>query len=117
MRPRGVTTDNVIARFRRAAIEKGSEGGPRDHELFDELKRAYWDLVSEGSEGRSAFRALLADDSAEVRLWVGAQVLALGDTSVLPILEELGEAPGLLGFSAQMTLREHRARRLRPPFG
>ena len=73
-------------------------------------------LSEQGAEGRSAFSALLNDDSAHVRSWVSAQLLSEGDAQAIPIAEQLALAPGLLGFTAQVTLEEFRAGRLRSPF-
>ncbi len=107
----------LVDRFRSAAIRKGSEGGPDDHALLDSLSSAYHELVALGSPGENAFRALLGDESPEVRSWAAAQLLGLGDSTVVEVLEQIVALPGLLGFNAEQVLNEHRAGRLGPPFG
>lgn len=67
--------------------------------------------------GRNAFAQLLADDSLIVASWVAAALLADGNVDAVPVLEKTAEQPGMLGFSAQMILREYRAGRLKGPFG
>ena len=76
-----VNLQEAIGRFRSAAIQKGSEGSPEDHSLFEELSSSYREIISLGEPGAAAFRDLIRDESPEVRSWVAAQLLALGDTS------------------------------------
>jgi hypothetical protein len=64
-----------------------------------------------------AFRSLLQDDSPHVRGWVAAGLLAQGDVDALPVIEKLTADGGLVGFDAEMVLREHNQGRLGSPFG
>jgi hypothetical protein len=59
----------LVARFVEAAQEKGSEGGPRDHELYDELREILNSLKGLGSQGKDAFRSLLHHDSPMSGAW------------------------------------------------
>ena len=111
------TVDALVEEFRLAAIQKGQEGGPLDGELFDRLRLSYRQLRSQATEGIRAFRSMLRDPSPSVRVWVAAQLLAEGNVEALEVLEALAKQEGLLGFNAQMTIREHEAGRLKPPFG
>ncbi len=114
-----MTIDEAIRRFRSAAIEKGDFAEPalRDHVLVDEMKEAWQILESHGKAGRRAFQALLSDESRHVRGWVAAQLLALGDGSMVAVLEADASAGGVHGFDSEMVLKEWRGGRLKPPLG
>jgi HEAT repeat protein len=112
-----MTISSAIEDFRAAAIAKRDFAEPsRDEELHRVMASALSFLQSQGQSGREAFSQLLADESAHVRIWVAAQLLAEGDESALPVLRELVAGSGLLGFEAEITIREYEARRLRSPF-
>lgn len=83
-----MTIEELVRRFRDAAIEKSglAEPAARDHALHEAMSVAWRQLHELGAEGRAAFSALLADESRHVRGWVAAQLLALGDESVLSVL-------------------------------
>jgi len=110
-----------LERFRKAAIAKadavarGTAG--RDAELFAEMRSALQSLVGLGPSGIAAFRASLHDPAPEVALWVAGQLLAEGDSVALKVLQSLSQLSGFTGLSAAVTLREHHAGRLAPPFG
>lgn len=109
----------ATAEFRRAAIEKGDFADParRDHALHAAMSAAWRELESNSDAGRRAFRSLLLDESPQVRIWVAAQLLALGDESGVHALEDAAASDELLGLSAKTVLREWRKGRLRPPLG
>src|SRR5512134_3234915 len=111
------TIDALIQAFRSTAIAKGEEGGPSDPELFDRLRTSYRELRLRGTDADVAIRSLLHDPSPSVRIWVAAQLLAEGHGEALEVLEALAQRPGIAGLNAQMTIREHHAGRLKPPFG
>ncbi len=111
--------EELVHRFREAAIEKGTFAEPasKDHALHKAMSVAWRQLHALGTEGQEAFKALLADDSRHVRSWVAAQLLALGDESGLLVLEADAEKGGLDGFSSEIALKEWKAGRLGPPLG
>ena len=111
--------EQAIERFRQAAIEKAefTEPAIRDNVLHASMSKSWGELEEHGKAGRTAFKSLLSDESAHVRSWAASQLLALGDEDCVQVLEELVSSGGLLGFSAEMVLREWRAGRLRAPFG
>ena len=113
-----MTIPEATTEFRSAASAKGDfhVDTTEDHTLHERMTAAFAFLASLGPEGRAAFVALLEDDSPHVRSWVSAQLLSEGEASAVPVVEQLALEPGLLGFRAQITLREFRAGRLRSPF-
>ncbi len=114
-----MTADEAVARFRRAAIEKGDFAVPahRDHALHEEMADAWRCLDAEGEVGLASFRSLLTDPSEHVRCWVASQLLGTGDASGIAVLEASAAGEGLRAFASRMVLQEWRAGRLRSPFG
>lgn len=50
------------------------------------------------------------------RTWAAAELLSQGNPAALPVLGEIAVEPGLTGFTARMTLEEHKAGSLGSPF-
>jgi len=113
-----MTIAEATAEFRAAASSKGDfrADSSEDHALHKRMADAFRFLRGQGAEGRAAFAALLEDESPHVRSWVSAQLLSEGDTRAVPVVEQLASEPGLVGFTAQITLEQFRVRRLRSPF-
>ena len=116
-----MTTAELIQRFRDAAIKKadglGVDEDDEDAALYLRMASAFRDLSAQGETGREAFRELLHDDSPYVRSWVAAQLLSELDEEARLVLQSLSKLGGLVGFAADMVLREERAGRLMSPFG
>jgi hypothetical protein len=106
--------ETAIVGFRDAAIRKGAFGGDDDHAHYSRMRTAFRNLQDHGSDGMVAFRE---DPDPNVRTWVASQLLANGDLEMIPILEELSRDTGMVGFNAEMALREFRNGSLRPPLG
>jgi hypothetical protein len=113
-----MTIPEATAEFRAAASAKGDfrADSAEDHALHERMAQAFRFLHGQGAEGRAAFAALLEDESPHVRSWVSAQLLSEGDARAVPVAEQLASESGLLGFTAQVTLEQFRAGRLRSPF-
>ena len=112
-----MTLEHAVRSFCEAAIQKGSIGSHRDHELFEQLRDAYLSIVSQGVAGQTVFRDLLKHPSADVRCWVAAQLAAMGEAEAVDVLRSLAVDSGPLGFNANITLHELELGHLRPPFG
>jgi hypothetical protein len=113
-----MTIPEATAEFRAAASAKGDfrADSTEDHALHDRMAHAFRFLASQGPAGRAAFAALLDDESPHVRSWVAAQLLSEKDARAIAVAEQLASEPGLLGFSARVTLDEYHTGRLRCPF-
>ena len=112
-----MTVQEVVENFRNAAIAKGDfADAARDNKLHKEMTQSFLILNSQGEVGRSAFKDLLRDKNNYVRAWVAAQLLSEGDSTVLPVLQEIEKSSGLLAFDAKMTIREFESGRLQSPF-
>jgi len=108
----------LIAKFRRAAIEKGDFATPakQDHRLYDEMRTAVLEIGKFNSAGKEAFKALLTDESVHVRNWVAATLLVEGDVEAREALEQIAKSNGMIAFDAEMTLKEFDRGNLKPPF-
>ncbi len=113
-----MTIAEATAEFRAAASAKGDfrVDSAEDHALHGQMARAFHFLHAQGAEGRAAFAALLDDESLHVRSWVSAQLLSEGDARAVPVAQQLASESGLLGFTAQITLEQFHAGRLRSQF-
>ncbi len=113
-----VDIQKLIAKFREAAIEKGDFATPaeRDHRLYDEMRTAALAIEQFDGAGREAFRALLNDESVHVRSWVAATLLVEGDIEARETLVRISKLEGIMGFNAEMTLKEFDRGNMQPPF-
>ena len=110
--------DRAVSDFCLAAIEKGDFApAPRDHLLHKTMSLAVASLRKSGPAGIAALRSLMSHESAHVRSWASAELLASGDSSARPVLEALSLLQGSVGFNATIALREYESGRLRSPFG
>ena len=108
-----------VARFRKAANEKGTFASPpsHDHALADQMDDAWHRLGALGKDGVAARESLLRDSSAHVRKWVAAQLACEGHPDARAVIVELTKEPGLDGFGARVTLRLLDEGRPNAPFG
>lgn len=72
----------------------------------DIVADVYRELRRRGSE--SILLALLDNPDAGVRAWAASHALEFAPDQGEPVLKALASDEGLLGFSAEMTLREWR---------
>lgn len=104
--------------FRNAAVSKGDGTGPDDDFIYEAMCYCYQRIDAHAS-GIEAKLTLLRDESAWVRSWVAAQVLAEGSTDhsaeAKEVLQDLVGESGILGLSAQMTLAEYAKGQLGAP--
>ncbi len=112
------TVQDAARRFSEAALAKAADPSPpragdANHRAMSE---AWLALEAQGEPGASAARELLTLGARPVRCWVAAQLLALGDATMAPLLEAEAAAGGALPFSVAMVLAQWKKGRLRPPF-
>jgi Domain of unknown function (DUF2019) len=82
----------------------------------DCIARIYRELRSRGPEAQRLLLPLLNDPRTGVRGWAAAHALEFEPSAGEQVLQALAkDRPGLRGFSAEMTLREWRAGRLKFP--
>ena len=111
------TVEEAVRVFRDAAMKKGDFAiGKEDARLYAQMAKAVGVLHGFGSAGTDALKLLAHDGSPHVRSWAATELLALGDTSVLRVIEDLANHGSPLGLSAQIVVEQHRLGELRSPF-
>jgi hypothetical protein len=75
------------------------------------LHRVYKELIA-SAHGKTAISSLVTHENPKVRLWSAAHSLAWNEPAARATLEQLKHFDDLLGFEAEMTLREFDAGRL-----
>lgn len=106
------TYRSAASAHERASARGDYRAGNRAHDL---LASAYRTLRSRGPVSQAKLLLLIRDPDVGVRTWVAAHALEFSPEIGEPVLMDLAAQPGLVGFNAQMTLREWRAGRLRFP--
>jgi hypothetical protein len=100
----------LIAAYRAAAFEHGAATDAGDHRKANRhhgvIAGIYRELRNRGGDACAALLPLLDDISPYVRLWTAAHALTFAPERWEPVLRRLAQAQGLVGFDAEMTLRE-----------
>lgn len=113
------TVEELVKLYEAAAISHGrgqTEGTPAStNNAADKIAAAYRELRRRGGQAREAILPLLLSDHASVRRWAGAHALEFAPEKGRPILESLAREKGLIGFSAQMSLKVWREGKLHFP--
>lgn len=112
--------DALKEQFRRAAIVHGEGTETGDYEKSNKAYDRTVALVKEmrllSDRGRALLTSLLSDSDAAVRSSAACYLLPLDERMAIPVLEEVARSTlPLVGFSAEMVLREWRAGRLKIP--
>ncbi len=107
----------ALEHYVEAAIEhcRGTETGDSDaanaaYERHGELLARFFPV-----ERRGQLVPLLEHDNPSVRLFAAVDTYQLDPKRSAQVLETVAREPGLVGFSAEMTLRELKSGRLAPP--
>lgn len=108
---------SAVERFVRAAIKHGElESARSRNRAFDELVEAAFEIGEDEDKGRSTFAALLDHENHSVVHSAAWRLLWLDEPMARASLERVSrDGPPLVGFSAEMTLKEWDAGRLTPP--
>jgi hypothetical protein len=112
--------DALISEYRNAALAHGSATEAGNHRLanaaHDRVASVYRVLHRQGDPAIRRLLDLLTDPEPAVRLWAASHGLEFASDRAVSILEELSrEEPQLLGFTAETTLKQWRAGKLRFP--
>jgi hypothetical protein len=87
-----------------AGTEEGS--ATITNRAYDRIVKAFSILLGYGKAGRQAILSLCDHENRSVRSWAAAHSLKYDAKKAEATLKELSEGPGLLAFSAEMTLKE-----------
>ncbi len=110
----------LVNRYADSAAAHGRATEAGDHETanaaHEALARVYRELRRRGTEAQRTLLPLLEHDDPGVRVWAGAHALEFAPAQGERALTRIAEIPkSLVGFSAEVTLQEWRAGRLRFP--
>ena len=108
---------NLIEVYRASARSHGEATEHGDHKTANGSANAiaaiYVEIENRGSDAADRLLALLTDPAPGVRLWSASHTLDRFPARAVPVLEQLTSSTRLIGMSAQTTLNEWRAGRLR----
>lgn len=109
----------LVSAYREAATQHGDAIARGDHKVAnkaaDRIASIYAELRQRGPEAQYQLIPLLVDPTPQVRGWAAAHALEFAPVKGEAVLTELVSQKSLLGLSAETTLREWRAGRLRFP--
>jgi hypothetical protein len=102
------TVDELLKRYREAAIGHGSPNPVEANEWHDRLHACY-KVLRQTEAGRQAIGSLMDDGDPGVRSWAAAHSLQWFPERARSVLEALcsSDAPWQVAFSAEMTLKEY----------
>lgn len=122
MKPREISKADIprlIDAYRDAAKLHGElteSGDPKVANKAAKLVIAvYAELRRRGARAQAALLPLLADPAPGVRLWSASHALEFSPGDGEAVLTQLSSGGQLIGFNAEMTLKEWRAGRLAFP--
>lgn len=110
-----MSVNELIQKFREAAIAKGDGASVLDAEYHSAMSSAMKELIKRGDRGNISFEKLALDESIYVRLWAASQLLYFGNLGMKQILEEIAKNHEIIGLTAELTLKEFEAGRLQSP--
>jgi uncharacterized protein DUF2019 len=113
-------SDELLERYAVAAVTQGeatesgnAEEGNRASDLLVAINQ---ELRRRGPDAHRGLLVLLSHPQPAVRGWAGCHALEIAPREAERALEEVARIPkSLIGFTAEWTLREWRAGRLRIP--
>lgn len=109
----------LVDAYRRSASRHGEATECGNHKQAniegERIGKIYAELRRRGVDAQQSILDLLSDQAPGVRLWSASHALEFAASRGEPILQELVPYGRFLGLSAEMTLKEWRAGRLRFP--
>lgn len=113
----GPTVAALVASYRAAAKHHGEATENGDHKeankAAETIASAYRELRQYGTDAQREILRLITDPDPGIRLWSASHSLEFSQPEAEAELAKLANAKSLLGLSAEMTLKEWRAGRLR----
>lgn len=109
----------LVNSYREAAKLHGEATESGDHKAANKaaerIAAIYAELRRRGAAAQAELLPLLAEPALGVRLWAASHALEFSPAEGEVTLKQLSAGGALLGMSADMTLKEWRAGRLRFP--
>ena len=112
-------TMRLVEMYRDAAKQHGEATETGDHKTAnksaDLISEVYAELRRRGADAQRTLLPLLTDPASGVRLWSASHALEFAPEQGEALLKKFASRETFLGSSAEMTLNEWRAGRLRFP--
>jgi Domain of unknown function (DUF2019) len=108
MLKKSALVQNYIQAARAHGLAKQRGDYKEANRQHDRIIRALKGLRALPEGEQEALLGMLSDDDVNVRAWAATYLLFLAPDKAVPVLEEVAAAPGVLGFGAEVTLREFR---------
>jgi hypothetical protein len=105
-------TEELLLRFRDAAIGNADISDPKKASLCDDVGHACYRELRQTEEGRQGMIALMTDDNPYVRVCAAARSLCWAPEEARRVLEEIRDGDGPGAFTAKWTLIEYDKGRL-----
>lgn len=106
----------LVRRYAKAAAAHGratERGDSNDaNAAYRTLVDVYWELRRRGVNAQRALLPLLEDSDVGVQVWAGSHSLEFSPDDGERALTRVAALPGLIAFSAKMTLQEWRRGKL-----
>ncbi|MBL8076095.1 MAG: DUF2019 domain-containing protein [Nitrospira sp.] len=100
----------ALARYVQAATQHGEGIEQRDSEkanaAHDALINALNELMAEPEGEHAALLSVLGHENPRVQCWAATHLLKHEPDKALPVLRRLSALPGLIGFGAEMVIKE-----------
>ena len=111
--------EKLIAKYARAAGAHGRgtvEGNSRlANRNYDKIIDALRELDQQSTDGRKVLRRLYFHQDPAVRVWAATHLIEMDTEGAVRVLREVAEHSGMIGFGAEMVLKEWEAGRLKIP--
>jgi hypothetical protein len=111
-----MTDQSALARYIQAAIQHGEGIEQHDSEKANTAHEALIDaldeLKSRPEREHAALLSVLEHQNPRVQGWAATHLLELYPDNALPVLARLSTLPGLIGFGAEMVIKEWNKSRL-----
>lgn len=104
--------EKLVQDYRTASLQTGLWNDAENaNQAHDRLHKLY-KILRTTPEGQEAISRLMADSDPYVRLWAASHSLFWKPDDARKVLEQIAACGGLLGFDAEMVLKEFDAGRL-----
>lgn len=103
-------------KYRKIAKEYGAAYVNGDHKVanrnYDKLVALLPKLRATDDRGKEILRRLMKDECDAVATWAATHSLPIAESDALAILRAIAQKEGVIGFSAEMVLKEWKGGRL-----
>jgi hypothetical protein len=108
--------ETLEAKYREIAEDYGAAYIRGDHKVanrnYDKLAALLPKLRATGDRGEEILRRLMKDQSDSVATWAATHSLPIAEKDALATLSAIARTEGVIGFGAEMVIKEWKSGRL-----